>query len=195
MITSLLDRRPVVVAVAGPNGAGKSTFYEARLRFAGLRFVNADDLARELGLPPYDAAALADQVRRALAEAKESFIFETVLSDPHGEKVAFLRELSEGGYNVLLCFIGLDSVALSDERVAIRAAQGGHDVPREKLEARFERTLRNLRRAIEELPYVVVFDNSAFGRPHRQIAETCGGQLTWESPDLPLWFRPIRDDR
>jgi predicted ABC-type ATPase len=50
-----LDRRPVIVALAGPNGAGKSTFYHAHLQLAGLRFVNADVLARELDLDPYVA--------------------------------------------------------------------------------------------------------------------------------------------
>jgi dephospho-CoA kinase len=53
-----LDRRPVIVALAGPNGAGKTTFYHAHLQPAGLRFVNADVLARELNLDPYAAARL-----------------------------------------------------------------------------------------------------------------------------------------
>ena len=43
-----LDRRPLVLAVAGPNGAGKTTFYFSHLQAAGLRFVNADVIAREL---------------------------------------------------------------------------------------------------------------------------------------------------
>jgi len=47
---SLLDARPVVVALAGSNGAGKSTFFHSHLADAGLRFVNADDLAVEMGL-------------------------------------------------------------------------------------------------------------------------------------------------
>jgi predicted ABC-type ATPase len=44
-----LDKRPVIVAVVGPNGAGKSTFYEAHLKPAGLRFLNADVMAGEIG--------------------------------------------------------------------------------------------------------------------------------------------------
>ena len=43
-----LDRRPLIVAIAGPNGAGKSTFYELHLAAAGLPFVNADVIAREM---------------------------------------------------------------------------------------------------------------------------------------------------
>lgn len=51
---SLLDKRPVVVAVAGSNGAGKSTFYHAHLASAGLRYINADDIAAELDLGAYN---------------------------------------------------------------------------------------------------------------------------------------------
>ena len=52
MLLSLLDRRPIVVALAGPNGAGKTTFYYSNLQPAGLRLVNADGLARELRMDP-----------------------------------------------------------------------------------------------------------------------------------------------
>lgn len=164
---SLLDARPVVVALAGSNGAGKSTFFRAHLADAGLRFINADDLAAELDLGAYEAAALAAELRAGLIKQRESFIFETVLSDPVGEKVATLEEASRRGMHVVLLFIRIDSPATSRQRVAMRVLQGGHDVPDEKLEARFARTLANLDRAIESLPVVVVFDNTDLARPFR----------------------------
>ena len=49
-MTSPFDARPIIVAIAGPNGSGKSTFFDAHVAPAGLRFLNADDLARELNL-------------------------------------------------------------------------------------------------------------------------------------------------
>ena len=58
------DRRPVVVAIAGPNGAGKTTFFHSHLAATGLRFVNADVLGAELAVNPYEAARLADALRR-----------------------------------------------------------------------------------------------------------------------------------
>ena len=60
------DRRPILVAIAGPNGAGKTTFFHAHLASAGLRFVNADVLATELAVEPYEAARLADALKQAL---------------------------------------------------------------------------------------------------------------------------------
>lgn len=191
MSSAVFDRRPIVVAIAGPNGAGKSTFFETQLALSGLRFVNADALARELGLEAYVAADLADILRKRLVATGESFVFETVFSDPEGQKVRFLRDLSGSGYTVVLCFIGLSDVAQSDERVSIRVAQGGHDVPREKLEARFGRTMKNLERAVEMLPFVLVYDNSVFGKPHRPIAEIHSGRLVQRAAMLPSWFQPI----
>jgi hypothetical protein len=77
-----LDKRPVIVAIAGPNGAGKTTFFHSHLGEAGLRFINADDIARELKITSYEAAELADALRRELVRQRESFVFETVFSDP-----------------------------------------------------------------------------------------------------------------
>jgi len=54
----LFDRSPVVVAIAGPNGAGKTTFFHSHLASAGLRFINADVLAAEFAIEPYEAARL-----------------------------------------------------------------------------------------------------------------------------------------
>jgi predicted ABC-type ATPase len=190
-MTLPLDRRPVIVAIAGPNGAGKTTFYHAHLQRAGLRFVNADVLGRELSLEPYAAASLADALRRQLAEQRESFAFETVFSDPVGDKLAFLTAAAEAGYNVVLCFIGLTGPDLSEERVAMRVSQGGHDVPADKLIARFPRTLSNLRRAIHALPHVCVFDNSDLRTPFRNVAAFESGHQVAAHLPTPAWLAPL----
>jgi predicted ABC-type ATPase len=187
-VTSPFDARPIVVAVAGPNGAGKTTFFEAHLARAGLRFVNADDLARELGVDAYEAAELAGRLRQTLLDQGESFVFETVFSDPVGDKVTFLHAAAARGYTVVLCFIGIDGPAMSEERVAMRVLQGGHDVPTEKLEARYPRTLENLARAILELPHVLVYDNSDLGRPFRLVAAYERGKALERHAPRPRWL-------
>jgi predicted ABC-type ATPase len=188
-VTLPLDARPLIVALAGSNGAGKSTFFQAHLQPAGLRFVNADDLARELNLGAYEAAELANKLRDVLGQQRESFVFETVFSDPVGDKVRFLREAARSGYTVVLCFIGLDRAETSEERVTMRVLQGGHDVPTEKLAARFDRTLANLHRAVRELPFVLVFDNSDLRHPFRQVAEFKDGRPISLARPLPVWLK------
>lgn len=189
-MTLPLDARPLLVALAGPNGAGKSTFFHAHLQPAGLRFLNADDLARELGGGADEAAGLANHLRRVLVAQRESFVFETVLSDPAGDKVDFLRDAARAGYTVVLLFIGLDSAGTSEKRVAMRVLQGGHDVPSDKLAARFDRTLANLRRAIRELPFVQIFDNSDLRRPFRKVAEFESGKAVFVAKPVPAWLKP-----
>ena len=185
------DRRPIIVAIAGPNGAGKTTFFHAHVAAAGLRFVNADVLAAELAVEPYEAARLAGALRKALIGRRESFAFETVFSDPVGEKVAFLADAVRCGYVVVLCYIGLSGPDQSAERVAMRVSQGGHDVPDDKLQSRYSRTLANLHAAILRLPHVLIYDNSDLNAPYRQMAVFDHGQLRHLEEPIPAWLRPV----
>lgn len=185
----LLDERPILLAIAGPNGAGKSTFFEAHLASAGLRFVNADVIARDLQVDAYEAATLADAMRRAMVQQRESFIFETVFSDPAGDKLRFLKQAEDAGYTVALCFIGLSGPLRSDERVAMRVSQGGHDVPLGKLRARYPRTMANLAAALEQIPHVLVFDNDDLSDPYRLVEVTDHGTSLWRAAVRPPWLR------
>ena len=186
-----LDGCPVIVAIAGPNGAGKTTFFHSHLHEAGLRFVNADEIARELEVAPYEAAAIADALRRELVRQRESFVFETVFSDPVGDKVAFLREAMAAGSNVVLCFVGISGVETSEERVAMRVSQGGHDVPSEKLAAGYPRILANLKAAIQTLPVVLVYDNDNLAGPFRKVAEFDHGRAIALSDSMPQWMAGV----
>lgn len=70
----------------------------------------------------------------------------------------------------------------------MRVLQGGHDVPTERLEQRFPRTVENLRKAILELPHVLAYDNSDLSRPFRKVAEFANGHpIEWKEP-IPDWL-------
>jgi predicted ABC-type ATPase len=184
-----VDARPLIIAISGPNGAGKTTFYYTHLWEAALRFVNADTIARELGLEADVAAQAAGTFRKGLVELRESFVFETVFSDPVGDKLEFLKAAAREGYNVIMCFIGVSSPEISEQRVTMRVSQGGHDVSKEKLVSRFPRILANLRRAIRELPRVWVFDNDDIGTPFREVAVFQNGRPIRLKSPLPGWLK------
>lgn len=185
-----MDTRPVIVALAGPNGAGKTTFYEAHLKASGLRFINADILAGELGIAAYQAAEVAAKLRQEFVSQGESFVFETVFSDPVGDKLTFLKQAAQQDYAVVVCFIGIADSDRSEERVAMRVSQGGHDVPTDKLTARFPRTMTNLKQAIRELPCVFVFDNDDLRTPFRLAAVFQNGRRTFLAKSIPGWLEP-----
>lgn len=187
----LLDRRPILVALAGPNGAGKTTFYHAHLKPSGLRFLNPDLLTQALGLQPKDAAQAIVSLRRELVKQRESFVFETVFSDPVDDKLSFLEETEKSGYTVMLCFIGLARSETSEERVAMRVSQGGHEVPPEKLIARFPRTMANLKTAIRDLSHVFVFDNEDLRTPFRKLAVFDQGKPLYLSRPVPKWLASL----
>jgi predicted ABC-type ATPase len=188
---ALLDRRPVVVMVAGPNGAGKTSFFHAHLAASGLRFLNPDLLARELNLPPTEAAKALNALRQTLVAEQESFVFETVFSDPVGAKLDFLKAAAKAGYTVILCFIGIAGAVTSDERVAMRVSQGGHDVPAEKLVARYPRTMANLQKAIRAVPHVFIFDNEDLRTPYRKVAVFENGKAMYLAAPPPKWLAPL----
>lgn len=190
----------MLVFVAGPNGSGKSTFVETYLVGLGLPYVNADRIARALREAGTEASAdeidrlaftQAEEFRRSLLAARLSFCTETVFSDPAGSKMAFLREARTHGFVTFMFFIGLESPALSTARVLQRVRLGGHDVPEEKLRARFPRTLTNLRAAIPLVDEARLFDNSSSDAPYRLVAVYADGHLVSRYPPLPRWTRGL----
>ena len=172
---------PLLIVLAGPNGSGKSTFFDVYLRASGIQFVNTDEMAKALGgsdaLPDsYAAARIADQIRRDLVARRERFCMETLLSDPAGEKVSFLRDARSEGYRVLLIAIRLESPELSMARVQQRVETGGHDVPDEKLVARFPRTQANIKTALAFVDIALVFDNSRGDLPFQHVETWLAGR-------------------
>lgn len=73
----------------------------------------------------------------------------------------------------------------------MRVSQGGHDVPADKLAARFPRTLANLAAAIRELPQVRIFDNDDLRRPYRLVAIIEAGRLAELHKPAPKWLRAL----
>lgn len=190
-MNELLQRRPIVVALAGPNGAGKSSFYSTYLKQSRLPFINADQISLQTGVNAYKAAELADEIRRGLVEQRESFIFETVFSDPVGAKLQFLKETEAKGYTVVLVFVGIDGPQTSEARVAMRVSKGGHDVPANKIAERYSRTMKNLQRAFLDIGNIRVYENSDLDRRYRLVASRDAGRKVAVHPPTPAWLRPL----
>jgi len=190
-VNELLGRHPIVAGLEGPNGAGKSSFNAAYLRKSNLPFINADQISLQTGVSAYKAAELAEQLRRGLVEQQDSFIFETVLSDPVGAKLDILKLAENKGYTALLIFIGVDSSQCSEERVAMRVSKGGHDVPQEKIPQRYARTMKNLQRALTQISNIRVYDNSDLEKPYRFIATKDKGQHVVVHSPTPKWLKPL----
>lgn len=183
--------RPSLILLAGPNGAGKSTLYETRVApILAAPFINADIIQRdELGdASPgaaYKAAEIADARRSGMLAEGKSFATETVFSHP--SKLKIVESARMRGYVVIVMHVGVDSPDLSVARVRGRVREGGHDVPEDKIRARFDRGAALIRKAVLLADRGMVFDNSRLNEPPRQVLVFSNGRLTQAAPNLPQW--------
>ena len=162
----------ILSVLAGVNGSGKSSVVGAYIVDAGRGVFNPDVVARvarddDPGLSASEAARLAvrawrDGFDRALREGA-CFSFETTLSGA-GMRVALERAAGKGA-RVEVVYVGLASVELNIQRVASRAAAGGHDIPEADIRRRYGRSPENLRRLLPHLSIVRVLDNSEDNDP------------------------------
>jgi len=111
-----------------------------------------------------------------------SFVAETVFSHP--SKLDLIRRARERGYLVTLHVI-LVPEELSVVRVKLRAAQGGHSVPENKIRSRYRRLWPLIQDALRLTDDAQVYDNSRAARPYREVARYRDG-----APDgKPAWPR------
>ncbi|HWD29093.1 MAG TPA: zeta toxin family protein [Rhizomicrobium sp.] len=159
-----MSDRPVLVIIAGPNGSGKTTLTR-QLEDDGLNFgeyINPDVIAETLDGTYPERVAKAQEIaevrRQDCIVRRADFSFETVMSHP--SKVGLLSQAKEAGYAIVLFFVATESPELNVARVRQRVTFGGHDVPADRIVARYHRTMSLLPAAIALCDRVVLFDNT-----------------------------------
>ena len=176
--------------LAGGNGAGKSTFYHQYLSKYGIKFVNADLIARTMDTDhperlSYEAATLATEIRENMIAQGESFCFETVFS--HESKIDFIAVAKTHGYTVILVYIHLNDPSLNEARVYQRTLEGGHNVPAEKIRSRIPRTMKNIMTALPLVDEAWLLDNSSGQNRFQQIAIIKSCYCEKKVNPLPAW--------
>ena len=178
--------------LAGGNGAGKSTFYDLYLAKRGIKFVNADLIAK--GIDPdnaenlsYHAATVAAKIRGDLITEGASFCFETVFS--HESKIDFIAQAKANGYRVTIVYIHLSDSSLNEARVKQRIAEGGHSVPPDKIHSLIPRTMKHIKTALSIVDEARILDNSSRENPFRQILVMKSGEYEIKVESLPDWAK------
>ena len=180
----LRKKLPDLFIISGCNGAGKTTASFTILPELLLirEFVNADEIAK--GLSPFQPEKVsieADKImlRRLqdLLSQNVDFAFETTLSTR--SFVGFIKQAKETDYKINLiyyCYYWLDSAELAIERVKIRVAEGGHNIPTDTIIRRYYAGLENFINLYKDkVDYWMLIDNSktepeliAEGRTHER---------------------------
>jgi predicted ABC-type ATPase len=189
--------------IAGPNGAGKTTLTR-RLRRQGVElgyYINPDEIAETLTgsyeARVIEAQGIADHRREACLAEKQSFTFETVMSHP--SKVDFLARARDAGFATQMFFVGTAGPTINLQRVASRVAQGGHDVPADRIIARWKRTMDLLYGAIEASNRTSIFDNSTSTGPRFVMdilnLRATDRKVAYCTGPIPEWVRHYVVDR
>jgi predicted ABC-type ATPase len=170
--------------VAGPNGSGKSTLYDATdIEGFGrsVWIINPDLLSARLQSQEGLGAALAngEALNRIWAwleasiRAHQTIGVETVLST---DKYRTLVEQAKArGFEIRLLYVTVKTADLNVERVRIRVARGGHDVPEPKIRERRERSFQQLPWFLDHADVALMYDNS--GAVPSLIGRKLGGVI------------------
>lgn len=135
------------------------------------------------------AQIIADVLRKMLLFKKRKFSFETVFSHP--SKLDIMRQAAEAGYKVYLYFVSTDSPDINKNRVATRVQKNGHNVPNDKIESRYYRSLEQLYDAAQISYQVYFFDNTGIQPKLFAHFKQVDGRKNWDEvdrADIPRWF-------
>lgn len=180
--------------LAGGNGAGKSTFFNHYLANYGIKFVNADLIAKAANPKnpeesSYKAAAIADSIRNDLLSQGASFCFEIVFS--HESKIDFVAKAKAMGYKIILVYIHLIDSSLNEARVHQRVTEGGHYVPQDKIHSRIPRTMKHIKVALTIVDEAWILDNSSERNRFQQVVVMKSGKYDINVNPMPDWVQEI----
>ena len=158
-----MDSKKLVI-FAGPNGSGKSTIVNNAIVLGQCpaKFICPDNFVAREDKENEEAYRIAqreaEQVRHTLIAQGEPFSFETVLSIK--DKLEFIKYAKYHGYHVHVVYVTTRSPEINLERVKIRVAQGGHNVPTNKVLSRYEKSMGLMFDVVREAHRADVYDNS-----------------------------------
>jgi len=193
--------------LAGVNGAGKSSIGGAAIRQRGGRYFNPDEAARAIlaahpALSQREANGLAwNEGRRLLERAidgKLDFAIETTLGASTIPRL--LAQAADGGAEVWVWYVGLDSPERHLARVRSRVLGGGHDIPEADIRRRWDASRQNLVALMPKLARLYVYDNSEEADPRagkapkpRLVLQMDRGRVVApvDLAAVPQWAKPI----
>jgi len=129
--------------IAGANGSGKTTFAMNFAQLENLKFINADEIAKEYDpndIQKYKMKAgkkFFQELYLSLTQ-ENSFIIETTLSGKYLVKI--IKDAKKQNFKISLIYLFLETNTENIYRVKNRVLQGGHNVPTDDIIRRYYRS-------------------------------------------------------
>ena len=190
--------QPTYTIFAGVNGSGKSTLYNTPYIYhdnLGFR-INSDEILVANGGDWRNAKDQAEAMKEAVRLIKDcikkgiSFNQETTLS---GRSIINnILNAKKSDFKINLHYVGLESSQLAIQRVADRVNKGGHGIPKEDIERRYNTSLSNLKEVIPLLDNLYIYDNSKY-RNLQKVAQLDGSNIISLKQDCD-WIKNIIAD-
>lgn len=189
MVETKAKEKPIYTLIAGINGAGKTTWYETidkeDKKRLGVR-VNFDEELKECGDIRLAGRKTMQLVNNCLKN-KITFHQETTLT---GHTILnHIDAAAKQGFQINLIYVGLSSKELAVRRVKNRVSEGGHDIPKEIIEARYSKSLENLKSLLSKCENIRIYDNSKqFSPVFSYISEN---KKFIVAENMPEWCKSI----
>ncbi|MCL2342448.1 MAG: zeta toxin family protein [Firmicutes bacterium] len=149
----------IYTIIGGVNGAGKSSLtgvLKNQLRDLGV-IVDVDRMTAQLGRGVLAGGKEAIAVIDDCMQKGVSFTQETTLSGVRTEQT--VKTAKEQGYFIRLFYVGLDTFEESIKRIRNRVEKGGHDIPAEDVQRRFDGRFDALSKILPYCDEAAFFDN------------------------------------
>jgi predicted ABC-type ATPase len=116
-------------------------------------------------------------------ERRASCAFETTLrSGVTFDQAALARR---AGFTTEMRYLALRDFPMHLERVKMRADAGGHGAPERTI---YSASIGNLPRAIVEIDFVHVYDNSGWGVTPTVLLQAENGEVIYLAEEIPGWL-------
>lgn len=181
----------IYTIIGGVNGSGKSSLTGAlRAERSDLGLViDVDKLTASFGGEYLKGGKAAIQKINDCMKRGVSFTQETTLSGTRTEKT--IRRAKECGYYIRLYYIGLNTAEESVKRIRNRVEKGGHHIPTEDVQRRFQQRFESLIRVLPYCDEVTLFDNE---NGFVEVAEYTNGELIVKGDYKPQWLQELKKD-
>ncbi len=178
----------IYTIIGGVNGVGKSSLsgvLSAENSDLGI-IIDTDKITAENGGDRIKGGKIAIERIESCLKRGINFTQETTLSGVRTLKT--IQKARELNYFIRLYYVGVSSSTESINRIKNRVAKGGHDIPPEDVERRYNKRFNDL---IKILPYcneVIFFDNE---NGFVEKAEYKNGTLITKGGNIPEWIKEL----